>query len=426
MKKLTSLLLALVLVFSLVACGKSSKKEKPTESNKETKTEQSTENSKLEKANIVFWHAMNGAHEETLTELTKKFMEENPDVKVELQNQTGYRELQQKITATTTSPKDLPTITQAYPDWMLNPIKDGLVNELTSFTKTVEDYEDIVEGFRKGTEINGKVYSMPFNKSTEVLFYNEDIFKELGLEVPKNLDELVKVSKVIKEKKGIPAIGIDSLSNYYTTFLKAQGVEFDNKFDPTSEASKKAVQFYLDGVKEGYFRIAGTDKYLSGPFGNQQVAMYIGSNAGESYVVKGTKGKFTAKAAKSPFSPTIQQGTDLYVFESASDAQKKAAYAYMKFLTKKENQILWAQKTGYIPARNSAINSDEYKNSKSLIAPILSDVTKNLYTNPVLPGANQAYREAGTVLETILASPNSENVDAALNSFKSTLEGIWN
>lgn len=416
--KFIALLLALVLVF--VACQPSKKTEKE-DGKKAEVTKEVTEPTK-----IVFWHGMNGAQEEALKKLTADFMKANKNITVDLQNQTGYKELQQKITATTTSPKDLPTLTQAYPDWMFNPISDGLVADLSEFTKSLKDYDDILEGFRKGTVIDGKVYSIPFNKSTEVLFYNEDAFKKLGLKVPTNMEEVVTVAKEYHKKTGNPAFGFDSLSNYYTTMLNVQGQVFDDKFDPTSEASKKAVNYYLDGVKKGYFRIAGTDKYMSVSFGNQQVIMYVGSNAGESYVLEGTKGKFTPKAAKSPFSPTIQQGTDLYVFNSASDQQKAAAYKYLEFLTNTENQANWAVATGYIPVRKSAIESSVYQKSKSMIAPILKDATEKLYSNPVLKGANSAYKEAGTVLEDILANPNKVDVDAKLNTFKTTLEGLWN
>lgn len=431
-RKLLALLLAFVLL--LAACGqqKETTAETTGETTVETTVETTSENTKsdspkaLEEAKIVFWHAMNGSQEEALTAITNKFMELNPSVKVELQNQTGYKELQQKLTATSASPADLPTITQAYPDWMFNLIQDGLVHDLSSFTSSLSDYQDILEGFRKGTQIDGKVYSMPFNKSTEVLWYNEDMFNELGLQVPTNLEELKEVAKKVYEAKGIPGLGFDSLSNYYTTFLNGEGAVYDDKFDPTSEVSLKAVNYYLDGVKEGYFRIAGTDKYMSGPFGNQQVAMYIGSNAGESYVLKGADGKFQPRAAKSPFAATIQQGTDIYVFEKSSDAEKAAVYEYLKFLTNTENQVEWSLATGYIPVRTSAIETDKYKNSGSLIAPILGEATKNLYSNPVLRGANQAYSESGTVLESILADPSNADVNSILNNFKTTLESIWN
>lgn len=413
--KIMALLLAMVLL--LAAC---SQKGTDNTGAKETVGEVT------EPTTIVFWHAMNGAQEEALKSMTDAFMEANKNITVDLQNQTGYQELQQKLTATTTSPENLPTLTQAYPDWMFNPIQDGLVHDLTNFTESLKDYDDILEGFRNGSKIDGKVYSMPFNKSTEVLFYNEDALKELGMEVPTNLDELVEVSKAYTAKTGNAALGFDSLSNYYTTFLNAEGAIFDDSFDPTSEASKKAVNYYLDGVKEGYFRIAGSDQYMSGPFGNEQVLMYIGSNAGESYVKQGAEGKFTPKAAKSPFPATIQQGTDIFVFESATDNEKAAAYKYLEWITNTENQAQWGVSTGYIPVRKTAIDSDVYQNSESMIAPILSEATEKLYSNPVLRGANDAYRESGTVLESILAEPNTADVDSTLNSFKTTLESIWN
>ena len=407
-------LLALGLVFmsaAMVGCGSKGNDTSSADIVTEIK----------EPVEITFWHAMNGDLE--------KFMAENPNIKVTLQNQSSYKDLQQKITATVASPKDLPTMTQAYPDWMFNPIKDNLVTDLTPYieneTLKFDNYEDILPSFREAAKIDGKIYGMPFNKSTEVLWYNKTLLDELGLKAPTTYDELVQVAKTIKEKKGIAGAGFDSLNTYYTTFLKTEGKTFDSSFDVTSEASAKALNYYLEGVKEGYFRIAGTDNYLSGPFGNGTVAMYVGSNAGENFVKQGVGDKFEVAAAPYPTSASLQQGTDLYVFSSATAEQKTAAYMFLKFLTTKENQITWASETGYMPVRQSAIDSEEYKKSGSLIAPILSDATKNLYTNPVVSGADAAYREAGTVMETVLANPSNADVTKTLEGFKTTLKSIW-
>ena len=415
-------LLALGLVFmsaAMVGCGSKGNDTSSADIVTEIK----------EPVEITFWHAMNGDLEKTLTNLTDKFMAENPNIKVTLQNQSSYKDLQQKITATVASPKDLPTMTQAYPDWMFNPIKDNLVTDLTPYieneTLKFDNYEDILPSFREAAKIDGKIYGMPFNKSTEVLWYNKTLLDELGLKAPTTYDELVQVAKTIKEKKGIAGAGFDSLNTYYTTFLKTEGKTFDSSFDVTSEASAKALNYYLEGVKEGYFRIAGTDNYLSGPFGNGTVAMYVGSNAGENFVKQGVGDKFEVAAAPYPTSASLQQGTDLYVFSSATAEQKTAAYMFLKFLTTKENQITWASETGYMPVRQSAIDSEEYKKSGSLIAPILSDATKNLYTNPVVSGADAAYREAGTVMETVLANPSNADVTKTLEGFKTTLKSIW-
>ena len=307
-------LLALGLVFmsaAMVGCGSKGNDTSSADIVTEIK----------EPVEITFWHAMNGDLEKSLTSLTEKFMAENPNIKVTLQNQSSYKDLQQKITATVASPKDLPTMTQAYPDWMFNPIKDNLVTDLTPYieneTLKFDNYEDILPSFREAAKIDGKIYGMPFNKSTEVLWYNKTLLDELGLKAPTTYDELVQVAKTIKEKKGIAGAGFDSLNTYYTTFLKTEGKTFDSSFDVTSEASAKALNYYLEGVKEGYFRIAGTDNYLSGPFGNGTVAMYVGSNAGENFVKQGVGDKFEVAAAPYPTSASLQQGTDLYVFSSA-------------------------------------------------------------------------------------------------------------
>lgn len=414
-------LVPLVLSLSLMV-GCSGKKEDTSSSNEEIVTEL---NNPVE---ITFWHAMNGDQEKALQELANNFTKENPNITVTLQNQSSYPDLQQKITATMASPKDLPTLTQAYPDWLLNAIDENLVVDLKPYieneTIKFDNYNDIVKGFREASTIDGKIYGIPFNKSTEVLWYNKTLLDKLNIAVPTTYEEFAKASKEIYEKEKIVGGGFDSLSNYYTTYLKNEGVVFNQDLDPTSDKSLKAVNYYLDGIKGGYFRIAGTDKYLSGPFGNGTVALYVGSNAGEAFVKEGVGDKFEIGVAPYPSKEVMQQGTDLFVFSSASAEQKTAAYEFLKFLTTKENQITWAKKTGYIPVRESAITSDEYKNSGSLIAPIVADATSDLFTNPVIKGMDSAFRESNTVLESILADTKSD-VKAKLETFKSTLTSIW-
>ena len=418
-KKFASLALAAVLTTGLMTgCGNS----------KDASSEEIVTEIK-EPVEITFWHAMNGDLEKTLQKLTDKFMEENKNITVTLQNQSSYPELQQKITATTASPKDLPTLTQAYPHWMINAIQDELLVDLKPYieNETIGDknYEDILEGFRTASEIDGKIYGMPFNKSTEVIWYNKTLFEELGLKVPTTFEEFAEVSRTITEKKGIVGAGFDSLNNFYTTYLKNKGVDFNKDTDVTGKESVEAANYYLDGIKEGYFRIAGTDMYLSGPFANETLGMYVGSNAGESFVKQGVGDKFEVGVAAYPAETAMQQGTDLYVFNNASAEQKTAAFEYLKFLSSTENQITWGVETGYIPATKSAIESDEYKNSGSLVASILKEATsKNLFINEVAAGVDSAYNESKVVMEDILSDVKSD-VKSKLEAYKNTLTGIY-
>lgn len=410
----------------LTGCGQTATTDTP---NKGTDAAVSIVTEITSPVEITFWHAMNGVQEQTLTALTEEFMAANPNITVTLQNQSSYNELQQKMTATLASPKNLPTMTQAYADWMLNPVNDGLVLNLEAYINNEEigmkDFDDIVPGLLQAATYNGELYGLPFNKSTEAIWYNKDLFTELNLEEPTTYEELAAVAKEITEKKGIVGAGFDSLNNFYTTHLKNQGVTFEREFDVTSEASQNVANYYLEGIKEGYFRIAGTDKFLSGPLTSETLGMYIGSTAGESFVKSGAEGKFEVGVAPYPAEYAFQQGTDLFVFDSASDEQKTAAFEYLKFLTSGEAQLTWATATGYMPVRQSVIASEEYKNSGSLVAGILEDATKNLYINPMSSGSDKAYREAATVLEGILADPNAADVPASMEAYKNTLETIW-
>ena len=133
--------LPLALAISLMV-GCSGKKQSATPSNDEIVTEIKNP------VEITFWHAMNGEQEQSLQRLVNAFTKQNSNIKVTLQNQSSYPDLQQKITATTASPKDLPTLTQAYPDWLLNAIDENLVLDLKPYieneTLKFDNYDDIV------------------------------------------------------------------------------------------------------------------------------------------------------------------------------------------------------------------------------------------------------------------------------------------
>ena len=425
-KSLVKATLATTSVLVLGACGNSA-----SNSQKETKADIQTE--VKEETKITFWHALNGKLEETLTKLTEEFMAKNPNVKIELQNQSSYKDLQAKINSTLTSPKDLPTITQAYPGWLWNAAdQDQLVDlkpYLENSTIGIKDDAAIRSELLKGAQINGVQYGIPFNKSTEVLFYNADLLKEYGVKVPTTLDELKEAAKTIYEKSNhqVVGAGFDSLNNYYATGIVNKGVQFNKELDITGKESKEVVSYYAEGIKEGYFRTAGSDKYLSGPFANKQIAMYVGSTAGESFVAKGAKeAGFEYGVAARPEKYDLQQGTDIYMFEgSTTEEQRTAAFLYLKFLSSAESQLYWAQQTGYMPTIASVLEQDAYKNSGSKVPKILADATKNLFSIPVVENSDPAYSEVRTILEKIFKTENG-NVDQLVTDSKAQFDAAWN
>lgn len=426
-KSLATIALTTIATLSLAACG--GKKESSESSEKAadkivTKLDGTT--------TITFWHAMAGGQGEALEKITNEFMEKNPSIKVTLQNQSSYNDLQAKINSTLQSPKDLPTITQAYPGWLYSAASDKMLVDLDPYisNKTIGwgDQETIRQTLLEGAQINDKQYGVPFNKSTEMLFYNAEMLKEYGVEVPTTMDELKEAAKTIYEKSNgeVVGAGFDSLNNYYAIGMKNEGVKFNKDLKLDSKKSKEVISYYGEGIDKGYFRVAGSDKYLSGPFANKKIAMYIGSSAGEAYTAKDTKGKFEYGVAARPSKYNLQQGTDIYMFTSASAKQRTAAFEFMKYLASPKVQSEWALATGYMPIVDSVIQSDEYKNASDMKVPgAIADATKHLFSIPVEENADSAYNEMRVIMENIYANPFKDE-DKIIKDSVSELEQVWN
>lgn len=387
------------------------------------------------KTTITFWNGMSGNQQKALQTLTQEFEKENPNITVKLENQGQYKDLQSKITSTLQSPKNLPTITQAYPGWLYNASKNDLLVDLKPYINNSKigwgsaAKSGIKPSLMKGAQINGTQYGIPFNKSVEVLVYNKTMLDKYGVKVPTTMAQLKSAAKTIYEKSNhkVVGAGFDSLSNYYVLGMKNEGVDFTSKINLTSAKSKKVIDYYADGIKGGYFKTAGSQGYLSGDFANQKVAMFIGTSAGESFVKKGVNGKFDYEVAPRPGKWNMQQGTDIYMFKNASKEQRAAAFMYMKFLTSKKSQLYWAQQTGYIPVSQDVINSSEYKNNKDSKVPAqVEAATKNLYTVPVTKNSNAAYQQMNTIMQNILSHAKNGNINSLIKQGESQFKNAWN
>ena len=426
-KSLATIALTAIATVSLAACGSKTESSDSAEKSGDkivTKLDGTT--------TITFWHAMAGGQGEALEKITKEFMEKNPSIKVTLQNQSSYSDLQAKINSTLQSPKDLPTITQAYTGWLYSAASDDMLVDLDSYISNDTigwgDQEKITSSLLEGAQIVGKQYGIPFNKSTEMLFYNADMLKEYGVEAPTTMEELKEAAKTIYEKSNgeVVGAGFDSLNNYYAIGMKNEGVDFNKDLKLTSKASKEVISYYGEGIDKGYFRVAGSDKYLSGPFANKKIAMYIGSSAGEAYTAKDTKGKFEYGVAARPSEYNLQQGTDIYMFANASAEQRTAAFEFMKYLASPDVQSEWALATGYMPVVDSVMNSDSYKNASDMKVPAaIADATKKLFSIPVEENADSAYSEMRVIMENIYANPFKDE-DKIIKDSVSELEQVWN
>ncbi len=326
---------------------------------------------------IEFWHGMSSKLGETLVKLCDQFnatVGKEKGITVVPVFQGSYNDLKQKTTAAIKA-GTAPAVAQGYCDYVAEFMQADVVVPLNPYinhpTVGIKDLSDIFPGYleeNSSYDTEGTFYSLPFNKSTEVLFYNRTFFEKYGLTVPTTWDELTEVSRKATAILGKPAFGYDSLANYMITMIRQFGGRYTdgqgNLYFNQGDAAVKAIQLYQKNMAEGIWRIAGEDRYMSGPFVNGDVVMFIGSTAGASYI---KTDQFIWDSAPIPVvkggkKAVIQQGTNVFIMNQGKTPEEVyASFEFVKFLISKEANFIWATSTGYLPIRKSVVDSPEYQ-----------------------------------------------------------------
>ena len=114
--------------------------------------------------------------------------------------------------------------------------------------------------------------------------------------------------------------------------------------------------------------------------------------------------------------------------EKYAAEQKAAAFMYIKYLLGKNQQLTWADQTGYIPVTNNVINSSAYKNStKSKVPAQLDKAMKNLYSVPVVKNSNAAYTQLNSIMQNIFAqAKKGQNWNSQIDAGKTKFQSAWN
>ena len=151
-----------------------------------------------EKVTIELWHAMRGEKKEVVDKLTANFMKENPDIIVNTKAISTpdlrlygnnysclYRQLIQGL-----AEGKQPDISQVYENWTTQFVEINAITPFshfdnTPYAMTEADKKDFIPLFKNACSYNGVMWTIPFNKSVFVLYYNKDILDKYGVKVPK-------------------------------------------------------------------------------------------------------------------------------------------------------------------------------------------------------------------------------------------------
>lgn len=391
-----------------------------------------------ETVEITFWHAMNGPHQEAITNLTEEFNESQDNYMVEEQNQGDYSTLNQSIIAGGAS-NTLPTMSQLTPGDVPTLANDGLLMSLDEILLnedgfTQEQLDDVYDGFLQSSVYDEQMYAIPFSKSTRVMYYNQDLLEEYDVEVPTTWEEVVDLGELmVAADDAAVAMGLEnSYEMEFETMARQNGAPFiteDLEVAIDTPESVETLEFIMDMIDQGYARTAGEDGYFSGPFARGESALYIGSSAGLPHVEPVAEENdvewSTAEIPTYDGEPlTIFAGNDLGVFASASEEEQQAAIAFMAFLLQPENTAQWAIESGYVPVTEAGVNTDEYQeyleeNPRTLAATLELDYG---ISTPIFIGHAEYRNNLLNILEEVLINDLDEQ--EALTELDTTTEDI--
>jgi len=320
---------------------------------------------------VTFWHGMSGVLNPAIMELTNDFNKLNPGIVVDAQYQGTYGTLNQKLIAAVAAGSP-PTISQVFPNWTDQLIRARAIVPMERFIKgpdglSEEEVADIFPILRQENTFDGVMWTMPFNKSLYLLFYNEDLLKQYNLKVPETWEDLLAASRALTREEGGRTVRygfvVRPTTDYFLLMLITNGGEFlrpgNREVAFNSEAGVEGLQFLVDLVQK--HKVAYVlSAFADADFGAGKVAMYYATSPGLAFAKAAVAGRFTIGLAQVPYRKTratLLSGTDVAIMAKAAPEQQAAAWKYIKFITGTTGTARWFMRTFYMPVRRSARDS---------------------------------------------------------------------
>ena len=305
-----------------------------------------------------------------------KFEKENPDVKVRPIYAGTYQET--IVKALTAHKSGTPPVTSVLLSTdMFTLIDEEAIVPIDGFVKTDEDrawLKSFFPAFMLNSQTGGETWGVPFQRSTIVLYWNKDAFREAGLDpekAPATWAEQASFAEKLTKRDGsgnvsqwgvqIPSSGFPYwLFQGLTTQAGAvlANAEGNQTFYDKPEVAQ-ALQYWVDLAKQkvhppGIVEWGTTPK----DFFERKVAM-MWTTTGNLTNVRGNArfpfGVAMLPAGRQPGSPT--GGGNFYISRKATRAQGEVAFRFIRWVTAPERAARWSIDTGYVAVRPDAYDT---------------------------------------------------------------------
>lgn len=271
-ERIRAVILAAMLILLTGCAEKEAVIEKGRLSHLEEETEENTvELSILYTGDNIGWTA-------AMEELCEEFMSVHPGISVvtEHSNNGSYTEQLKAKEALGEFP-DIFEIEAAY--MFLEADKLGAISS------------ELGELVKNPTQVDGKIYTLPFYDTTIGIIYNQVLFKRYGLSIPSTYDEFLNICRVLQENGVAPlAVGgslSDTNSNwmnyFFLTRVEAENPQWQQKKDRgevsfQDENMLEILEEYQTFMSSGYIledSINMNDNQIIVQLLNQKTAMFL-------------------------------------------------------------------------------------------------------------------------------------------------------
>ena len=310
--------------------------------------------------------AVGGSLTKIVDGLVADFMKENPDIEVKAIYAGNYNDARIKALAALKAGQPAQLSVMFSID-IYELIEQDAIVAFDDIVETAEEkawlkkfYPALMENGITG----GKTWGIPFQRSTIVMYYNKDAFREAGLDPekpPATWAELADMGKKLVKKNAsgqidrwgvmIPSTGYPywmfgalTMQNDQVLMNQAGNETF---FDAPGTVG--ALEYWLALGKTHQVMPQGTIEWgtLRQNFLEQKTAIMWHSTGNLTVVKK--KAGFDFGVAMLPASKrrgTPTGGGNFYIFKQTTPEERKAAMKLVRFLTQPERTAEWSMKTG--------------------------------------------------------------------------------
>ncbi|SDE16300.1 ABC transporter substrate-binding protein [Rhodospira trueperi] len=318
--------------------------------------------------------AVGGPLTEIVDGMVTDFMAENPDITVNAIYAGNYNDARIKALAALKGGEPAQLSVMFSID-IYDLIEQDAIVAFDDIVETDEEkawldsfYPTLMENGRTG----GKTWGIPFQRSTIVMYYNKDAFREAGLDPetpPATWDALVEAGQALTKEDGSRwGVMIPSTGYPYWMFgalamqndqvlMNGEGTE--TYFD--AEATVEALDFWQSLGAEHKVMPEGTIEWgtLRQNFLEGKTAIMWHSTGNLTAVKENAAFDFgVAMLPANERRGTPTGGGNFYIFKDATDAERSAALKLIRFMTAPERAAEWSMKTGYMGVSPAAYETE--------------------------------------------------------------------